>query len=75
MKKLTIKVIEKDDGEVSVSREVEGFGGFEILGLLEEMQQDIIDQIMRKPNNYERVRIKDGEKIETREKGADYERD
>lgn len=56
----TVEVIEYSDGTSKMSRVVNGFLGFELLGLLEDMKSDIIEQLRGriKPTVTERTVIK-----------------
>ena len=56
----TVELVEYSDGTSKMNREVNGFLGFELLGLLEDMKSDIIEQLRGriKPTVIERTVIK-----------------
>ena len=56
----TVELVEYSDGTSKMNREVNGFSGFELLGLIEDMKSDIIEQLRGriKPTVIERTVIK-----------------
>ena len=61
MKKFTLTLTEKENGDSTVITKNDGFTGLELLGFLEMKQQDILEQI-RHPAKFVR-KTADGEVV------------